>query len=366
MGQERTLAERVEEVRLAWERELEAELLRMPRHARPPLPDPRARDRWVFLEESMAARVHRVAREAADRIGCTEPLVLWLTPTLDEHVNAQALIRGPEIEIRLIGPVARLLDDAALRALVGHEIGHHLAHGPRATPPSIIFEAYERGAPAECWRFCNVATELTADRMALLACRELEAAVRLEIASETLDQPAALGVREREYLETVRARIENGKGACFNADTHPSRDFRVFASWLFWQSDLFRELTGEGCGTLPIRGIDARLRALCEAASTGEPVVRPLPPPSLPPAIRGSSQARSVLPASQVRPCPWPRSLEGLAVDVLTDGARRRLSATGKAIVKASRAVDESLDRIAEVAAALARGRGGPSSNDDQ
>src|ERR1700722_13027017 len=168
MGEQRTAAERVEEVRLAWEGELEAELLRMPRHARSPSPDRGGRDRWVFLEDSMAARVHRVAREAADRVGSTEPLVLWLTPMVDEHVNAQALTRGPEMEIRLIGPVARLLDDAALRALVGHEIGHHLAHGPRATPPSIIFEAYERGAPAECWRFCNVAAELTADRMALL------------------------------------------------------------------------------------------------------------------------------------------------------------------------------------------------------
>ena len=202
--------------------------------------------------------------------------------------------------------------------------------------------------------------------MALLACRELEAAVRLEIASETLDQPAALGVREREYLEAVRARMENGEGACFDGDTHPSRDFRVFASLLFWQSDLFRELTGEGCGTLPIREVDARLRALCEAASTREPVVRSLPPPSLPPATRQSSQARGVVPDSSVRRRPSPRSLEGVAVDVLTDGAHRRLSPTGKAIVTASRAVDESLDRIAEVVAAAFARRAGPSSKDDR
>jgi hypothetical protein len=225
----------------------------------------------------MAARVHEVARDAAERLGFDEPFTLYQTPKERPYTSAQALLNERPFAIRLIGPVAKLLDDAALRALIGHELGHALALGPRADPPSRILSAWDYDAPRELLRLCDVALELTAERFAVLAAGELDAIVRLEVAMYTLDSPAALGVRAKEHLENVCRRVERG-GPSLLDSSGPTSDLRVYADWLFWRSDAYQELTGTGPGDLALRDVDARLRQLCEAASKAAPL-RPEPAP---------------------------------------------------------------------------------------
>ena len=133
----------------------------------------------------MAARVHRIADEAAARLGCTDPFVLCQTRRPSNAISAQALLGESPYAIRLIGPVASLLDDAAL------------------------LEAWARGATADVTRLATLAAELTADRFGLVAAGgELEAAIRLDVHTETYDCPRALGIRELDHLAELRRRVE--------------------------------------------------------------------------------------------------------------------------------------------------------------
>jgi hypothetical protein len=257
-----TATERIEDLRVAWERDLEREIFAEERPHRPPGRDPGASEIRVPLDRLMAERVWRIADEAAQRLGCTDPFVLYQTPRADRRLNGQALLGESPFAVRLIGPVAHGLDDRALAALVGHELGHWLAGGPRADPPSRLHHAWELGAPPSLYKLCRIASELTADRFALVAAAELEATVRLEVACETLDDPRAMGLRELDHLAELVRKLRAGEAQVF-CETHPSPAFRLYATWLFWRSDLHRELTGTGPGELPVREVDEELRAWC-------------------------------------------------------------------------------------------------------
>lgn len=258
--------DRIEDLRVDWERELEAIFASRPIDRRRTQLDPGASEPRLRLDASMAERIHRVARVAADRLGCTDPYALFLTPA-ESRLTAQAMLNERPFAIRLVGPVASALDDAALAMLIGHELGHWMALGPGANPPSVALEAWSRGATHYLACLCVVACELTADRFAMVAGGgDLEAAVRLDVAVATLDSPAALGLRELEYLERLKQRVERNEDEILSTATgYPTSAFRLYATWLFWRSDAHRELTGNGPGDLTLREVDAMLRAACVA-----------------------------------------------------------------------------------------------------
>ena len=262
--------DRIEDIRVAWERDLERALGTRPRGTAQERPDPGRNDPRVRLERAMAERVHRVADMAAERLGCSDAFVLYQTPHAQRYLSAQALMSETPFAIRLIGPVASVLDDEALAALIGHELGHWLALGPHARPSSTVLEAWERGASADDCTRCMIAAEFTADRFSLIAAAgEVEAAVRLDVGAATLDNPRALGVQEMEHLRNLCRQAESGAGPFFQGD-YPSSCFRMFATWLFWRSDLHRELTGVGPGDMSVRDVDARLRTMCDTALARE------------------------------------------------------------------------------------------------
>ena len=247
----------VEMVRVSWERELE----RAVPGARPSRGDPRIpQQEYLLLTKGLAPRVHRIAAEVAQVLLCREPFLLYQTRNPLE-INAQALSWEKPFGIRLIGPAVTVLDDAGLRAMLGHEFGHYLAHGPTANPPSMIHDAARRSLQSELTKAACVAAELTADRFALLACQDLDAAVHLEVVSATGATPAALGARASEYLVECCASVEAGTVEV-TSGSYPSHQFRLFASWLFWRSDVYQSLTGDGPADMTLAQVDARLRAI--------------------------------------------------------------------------------------------------------
>jgi hypothetical protein len=259
-------SQRIEEIRVAWERDLEREFASAP-YVRAPVRDSGEDDPRIRVDDIVASRLHRVANEAAAHLGVDAPFDIVLSPKPKRSVNAQLLRGRSPFAIRLIGPVASLLDGAALAALIGHEFGHYLALGPLAQPPSFITDAHERGATKRTVSLAYIASELTADRFSLLACRDLHAMVRLEVAVTLLDAPGALGLREREFLERALATVERdevGLSPGHDASWIPT-ELRLHAASLFWHSHLYRELTGDGPGDLDLREADRLLRRLFEA-----------------------------------------------------------------------------------------------------
>jgi hypothetical protein len=232
----------------------------------------------VLLTESSAPRAYRLAREVAETLGFKAPFLLFQTRSA-EDMNAQALMNHEPFAVRLIGPVIGILDDGALRAMIGHEFGHHLAHGRLSPDSTVLRRGRARSHDASFIQsLCNVAAELTADRFALLACQDLAATIRLEVVSATGVSADSLGLREHEYLAEVSEQVVERKVARVETD-YPSREFRMYASWLFSRSDEYQRLTGQGSGDMPLSGVDDCLRSMLttpglEAALAGVDVKR--------------------------------------------------------------------------------------------
>jgi hypothetical protein len=86
-------------------------------------------------------------------------------------------------------------------------------------------------------------------------------AIRLEVVSATLTSADSLGLREYEYLADASDQVVDGKVARLD-QTHPSPEFRMYASWLFSRSDEYRRLTGRGTGDMTLREVDDCLERL--------------------------------------------------------------------------------------------------------
>jgi hypothetical protein len=188
--------------------------------------------------------------------------------------------------VQLHGDVLGRLDDGGVVAVLGHEIGHHLAHGPhslRGVDPFFLYWRLMRGRRAGyrelAAAYCRAA-ELTADRFGLLACRDLAAVVRMEAAVRRpdgggVDAGAQLAQCVR-YAEGLLRERRRARG-----DSHPEGAVRAYAAWLFSESDAYRELTGRGPGTRPIADVDRALARLVGPSESAEDMGLPPHEPPL-------------------------------------------------------------------------------------
>lgn len=221
------------------------------------------------LTPRMAPEAWEAAREAADALGCEDEIELYHARERIEGRTARLVLHGRPIGIELIGDCLDVCDRGELVAVLGHEIGHALAH---AGNPEF---AWVRGAAerssAKTRRIYALASELTADRLALLACRDLDAVLRLEMRGQMGRAPAALRLDTRAYLEHGRALAEEwlARGLVMFGETHPEHYVRGWAEWLFSETDVYRELTGRGPGARSVDEVDAMLSRLLGLAQPG-------------------------------------------------------------------------------------------------
>src|SRR5262249_31995935 len=151
------------------------------------------------------------------------------------HMNAvtHRASDGP-ILIQLQGQMLDRLDDDGIAAVLGHEIGHHLAHGfssVSGVDPFFLYWRLARGRRARyrelAASYCRAA-ELTADRIGFLACRDIHAVIRAEavLGGEDPDRvdPARLLQRARDYADDLKRRRRRGDG-----DSHPEEAIRIYA-----------------------------------------------------------------------------------------------------------------------------------------
>jgi len=143
----------------------------------------------LLLSEGMAPEPYRVARALAERFGIVAPIEIYQAAGAENAI--MHTVRSPVL-IEVQGRMLSLLDDDALAALLGHELGHYLAHGddnPQRGPTLAAMAILHGGsAPDElvaAAQRLSMAQELTADRIGLVACSGLDAALRLEMVTVT-------------------------------------------------------------------------------------------------------------------------------------------------------------------------------------
>ncbi|MBL4688737.1 MAG: DUF4011 domain-containing protein, partial [Nannocystaceae bacterium] len=225
------------------------------------------------LTESMAPSLYRDALEAKRVLGVQGELEIYQSSGPENA--ALHLVEAP-ILLEIQGRLMALVDESAGLALFGHELGHFLAHGPTtahgATSLASMASARRGLLPPEqqeLARRLSVAREITADRFGMLACQDLDAALRLEMIATTGLAGDALTWDTKAYLDQCRELMEAiaNKGEKALTTTHPEHSLRAWATWLFSETDVYKQLTGKGPGTRTLAEIDARIQAMLGTAS---------------------------------------------------------------------------------------------------
>ena len=271
----------VDSIRFSLERTLMEELEAWPdfeRHKKMLVPsDPAEVRRRLLgdalrLTESMAPAAYEYAREAKRVLGVDGELELYQSAGRE---NASLHLVQAPILLEIQGRMLSLLDDGAGPALFGHELGHYLAHGPWTEAGATSFAGVALAqaglltpAREDLARRLSVAREVTADRFGLLACQDLDAALRLEMIATTGLSGDALTWDTRAYLDQCRELMEAtasaGKDAL--ATTHPEHSLRAWALWLFSETKEYWQLSGKGPGTRSLADVDAQIAKVLGAS----------------------------------------------------------------------------------------------------
>lgn len=227
----------------------------------------------LLLTEAMAPEVHEIARDVQRVLGFDTPFEIFQTTGLfglgAPNVGVSYAEGGPII-ITIMGRVIADEGPSGVAAAFGHEFGHYLAHGPGSPAPlgSVVarhvWQTTARAGLGKAALAYNMAQELTADRIGLLATQDIDALIADMMTLASGLSAAALKGGPGAYLEQARALIDDllARGESVQSGTHPEYAARVYASWLFSESDLYAKITRSGPGTRSIGSVNATLAKL--------------------------------------------------------------------------------------------------------
>ncbi len=261
----------------------------------------------LLLTQAMAKGLYGQAKTAMENLGVVDSLELY--QARGEPPNAYAVLPRRPIAILFVGDFTSMFQGPELCGLIGHEVGHalcHLAHPDfawaRAAATNASYMDRARGF--------MLASELTADRFALLACQSLGAALKLQmrgVAGNARD----IELDPKGYLTQCRslADVALSSGAPMLGTSHPEHLLRAYATWLFWESDLHHELTGKGPGKRTMQEVDATLLRLIDPRS----------------AFSSANPKPSLLAPAPAHPRPPSTAPAGMNRPSLTPSKRRRL-----------------------------------------
>jgi hypothetical protein len=261
----------------------------------------------LLLTQAMARGIYGQAKTAMENLGVVDSLELY--QGRGEPANAYAVLARRPIGILFVGDFASMFQGQELSGLIGHEIGHalcHLAHPDFAWARAAATHA----SYTDRARGFLLASELTADRFALLACRSLGVALKLQmrgVAGTARD----VELDPKGYLTQCRslADVALSSRAPMLGTTHPEHLLRAYATWLFWESDLHHELTGKGPSKRTMQEVDATLLRLIDPRS----------------AMSSAKPKPSLLAPAPAHPRPPSTAPSGMNRPPLTPSKRRRL-----------------------------------------
>jgi Zn-dependent protease with chaperone function len=226
----------------------------------------------MFLSPDMAPEVYRLARRVQRVLGSQGEVEIFQSQGSDEYaINAGVYyVTGQAHLIHVGGRVLTQLDDGGKAVVLGHEFGHILAHGPNSrlhVAPAVAWAAAQQLPSPVVQRVARaftMAAELTADRFGLLAGQALDAFLRVEMVHASGLSASSLDWEPQAYLKQCRSLMEEtlAAGESVMGTTHPEHNLRAYAAWLFSETDLYSQLTGQGSGGRTLDEVDSTLRRL--------------------------------------------------------------------------------------------------------
>ncbi len=177
-------------------------------------------------------RLYDLVRSAAQRLGLETPITLYHSQRVAEGMNAHLAFLPDEIHLVLHGPLADVLDDLELQALLGHELSHYILwtawDNKFLTADQVLSGMADDGAAdapqRESLRLFRLYAEIFCDRGGRIACGELLPAIGALVKTET-------GVRDvnaASYLQQVEE-IAGQDESKTTGSTHPECHIRARA-----------------------------------------------------------------------------------------------------------------------------------------
>jgi hypothetical protein len=255
------------------------------------------------LSEGMAPEIFRWSEMAARALGLAKPVEIY--QAAGEGNAANHTCEGV-VFVSLQGRLISSLDEGSFLALFGHEFGHHIAH----TSPFVgttRLAAIRFGSSIACDASLSsdlrvlgsrvaMAKEITADRFGAIATGGIDGAVRLMMAIVTGLPAERLRNDIPAYLAQARAIFDDSKAKTKTIGTHPEHLLRAYALALFSESDLYKELTGQGTGARTISEVDAILKTILVGEQGS--MMAQIEDAGLPPELQEFALAAAVLIAS--------------------------------------------------------------------
>jgi hypothetical protein len=217
--------------------------------------------RALRIGPTMAPEVFQVLQTAKRRLGVDENIELYQSDSIQG--NACVHYDLSPVAIELTGHWLHSVDHAALAAVLGHELGHHIAHGVGTRAYAALHKPWDPtvGGIGQVYDVFRLASEITADRFGLLACRDVEAALRLGMMAVSGLPATALNWDTTEYLKQSRSVVEDllAAGDDVIGSTHPEHNVRAVAVWMFSETDLYKDLTRQGPGSRDVAEVDSAI-----------------------------------------------------------------------------------------------------------
>jgi|LNFM01.1.fsa_nt_gb tellurite resistance protein len=213
------------------------------------------------LTRRMMPGLFAVLERCRAAIGLRAPIELFCINDASLNALVTTTTDG-HIVIDVTSGTIDALDDDELAYVLGHELGHALL-GHLET--FRVMSGETRGITSLRSFALKRYQELSADRMGLLCCPDLEVALRAEMMFTT-------GVRKRKALGEPRAFLEHARQsaervappseAAEGLDTHPYGELRAVAIDLFHRSHTFARLRGKTGGALSEAQLEAQVERL--------------------------------------------------------------------------------------------------------
>lgn len=185
------------------------------------------------LTPAAHAALYAAAQFAAEALEITAPITLYQAQaSTDTQRNAWLAMGCDEIHIVLSGDLEKLLSESELRALLGHELGHHLLHNTDQGDHlrswdilrSISLESHPHPAFMHAQRNLSLYTEVYCDQAALHVVGELPPVISTLIKMET----GVTNVAPEEFLAQAHEILSRSPEAS-QAITHPEPYIRAAA-----------------------------------------------------------------------------------------------------------------------------------------
>ena len=220
----------------------------------------RALSQNVRVSERVLPAVHAAVACAKNALDVARPVSGFVFSSPDTNAFCHAGTDDGPVLVLVSSGLVKLVSPIELRFVLGHELGHFV-FGHFAYPSA--------GDSRDSLRLLELqrASEISADRAGLLACRDVDVALAaiLKVASG-LDE-AHLHINVLDYIRQVRELGETTGDESLLYSTHPSFPLRARALLRF-DSVLQQESDGTSLAQL-LEELDARIRREMDRAAAG-------------------------------------------------------------------------------------------------